>query len=75
MSHDFSQPDMQRRIASLLETAWAGNAVARELDDLYSDWQTRAVIADLRRRKAQARHDRTVDALQSASVDASGPRH
>jgi len=75
MSHDFSEPDMQRRIESLLETAWAGNAVARELDDLYSDWQTRAVVADLRRRKAQARHDRTVGALLSTSVDAAGPRH
>jgi hypothetical protein len=62
--------DLHRSIAALLESRGTGTAVAAALDERMSDWQTRAVVADLRERRAQHRYDLKLAALFPAEMDA-----
>jgi len=75
MKNGNSEFNLHRSIAALLESRSAGAAVARELDDRYVDWQTRAVIAELRERRAQDRYDRKLASLFPAEFDGPAGRH
>jgi len=54
--------DLHDRITALLETSGAGEAVAQELHDREDAWRRRAVIGDLRARRARHHQEKSAPA-------------
>ena len=66
-----SDVEMQRRIAALLMTRTAGQAVARRLEGQAEEGTQRAVIADLRARRLEAVIQRQLEALRRLGAEPS----
>lgn len=61
--------EMQRRIAALLMTRMAGQAVARRLEGQAEEWAHHAAHADLRARRLEAVIERQLDALRRLGAE------
>jgi hypothetical protein len=61
--------EMQRRIAALLMTRMAGQAVARRLEGQAEEWAHHAAVADLRARRLEAVVERHLDALRRLGAE------